>query len=117
MIGYTVIHRLLNMMLTSDSHKQAPAATPDSTLFHRLRRGLQRTQAALFTNINELFTRNSSVDQNLLDRLEEHLIMADVGVKATGRMLKALAACAKNKDGGRTGDIKQTFGDRDGIIR
>ena len=99
------------MMLTSDSNKQAPAATPDGNLFNKLRRGLQRTQAVLFTDLNDLFTRSSGVDQDLLDRLEEHLLMADVGVKATGRMLEALAARAKHKDICETGAIKQALQD------
>jgi len=97
MIGYTLIHLPLNMMLTTDSNKQAPATTPGGNLFNRLRRGLQRTQALLFTDFNELFSRGRGLDQEILDRLEEHLLMADVGVKATDHMLKALVERANHK--------------------
>jgi len=99
------------MMLTSDSNKPAPAATPGGNLFSRLRRGLQRTQVVLFSDLNDLFTRSSGVDQELLDRLEEHLLMADVGVKATDRMLEALSARAKRKDSSGAGSIKQALQD------
>jgi fused signal recognition particle receptor len=99
------------MMLTSDSNKPAPAATPGGNLFSRLRRGLQRTQAVLFSDLNDLFTRSSGVDQELLDRLEEHLLMADVGVKATDRMLEALSARAQRKDSSGAGSIKQALQD------
>ena len=99
------------MMLTSDSNNQAPAATPGGNLFGRLRRGLQRTQAVLFTDLNDLFTRSSGVDQELLDRLEEHLLMADVGVKATDRMLEALAARVGRKDNSGAGGTKQALHD------
>jgi fused signal recognition particle receptor len=99
------------MMLTSDSNKPAPAATPGGNLFSRLRRGLQRTQVVLFSDLNDLFTRSSGVDQELLDRLEEHLLMADVGVKATDRMLEALSARAQRKDSSGAGSIKQALQD------
>lgn len=100
MIGYTVIHLPLNMMLTSDSKKQPPAAASGGNLFGRLKRGLQRTHTVLFTDINDLFSSGRAVDQELLDRLEEHLLLADVGVKATGRMLDAVKARTGRKDGG-----------------
>ena len=110
-IGYTDIHRPLNMMLTSDSNKQAPAAAPGSNLFSRLRLSLQRTHTVLFTDLNDLFAGNRGIDQGLLDRLEEHLLAADVGVKATGRMLDALTARSKRKDISGSGGLKQAVQD------
>ena len=99
------------MMLTSDSNKPAPAATPGGNLFNRLRCGLQRTQTVLFADLNDLFSGSSGVGQEHLDRLEEHLLMADVGVKATGRMLEALAARVNRKDGSRSDGIKEALHD------
>ena len=111
MIGYTDIYRPLNMMLTSDSKKQATTPAPGGNMFSRLRHGLQRTHAALFTDLNDLFSGNRGGDQDLLDRLEEHLLGADVGVKATGRMLDALTVRAKHKDSSGTGGFKQAMHD------
>jgi fused signal recognition particle receptor len=99
------------MMLTTDSKKQVPAATPTGNLFNRLRRGLQRTQAVLFTDLDDLFSRGSDVDQALLDRLEEHLLMADVGIKATNHMLEALVARGKHKQSNGDDGIKQALQD------
>ena len=99
------------MMLTSDSNKPAPAATPGGNLLNRLRHGLQRTQAVLFTDLNDLFIRSRGMDQKLLDRLEEHLLMADVGVKATGRMLEALTARPQGQDRNGPDDIKEALHD------
>ena len=97
------------MMLTSDPDKQAPATSAGGNLFSRLKRGLQRTHAVLFTDINELFSGGGAMDQPLLDRLEEHLLMADVGVKTSKRMLDALTARARRKDG--NGGARQALSD------
>jgi len=99
------------MMLTSDSNKQAQATDPGGNLFSRLRHGLQRTQAVLFTDLNDLFSRGTDVGQDLLDRLEEHLLMADVGVKATERILKALVARRKHHQNSGGGGIKRALQD------
>jgi fused signal recognition particle receptor len=54
-------------------------------LFERLRRGLAKTGRVLNTDIGEMFRRK--IDDTLFEELEERLLLADVGVDATGRIM------------------------------
>ena len=75
--------------------------------FGRLRTGLQKTRQALKERLETVFTR-PRVDSETLEELEEALIMADLGVQATGKVLQEVSQRVKNKvikagDGLRTG--------------
>jgi fused signal recognition particle receptor len=54
-------------------------------LFERLRRGLAKTGQVLSTDLGELFQRR--IDDTLFEELEERLLLADVGVDATARIM------------------------------
>lgn len=58
-------------------------------LFERLKQGLLKTRKALIENAEALF-RGRKVDESLLEELEELLIMADVGPKASASITNAL---------------------------
>jgi fused signal recognition particle receptor len=75
--------------------------------FGRLRTGLQKTRQALKERLETVFTR-PRVDSETLEELEEALIMADLGVQATGKVLQEVSQRVKNRvikagDGLRTG--------------
>ncbi|MFM9816516.1 UNVERIFIED_CONTAM: signal recognition particle-docking protein FtsY [Spiribacter pallidus] len=59
---------------------------PSGGLFSRLRRGLQRTGSG----IGQLFLGRKQIDADLLEELETLLLMADVGVEATTRIIDDL---------------------------
>lgn len=58
-------------------------------LFEKLKHGLSKTRKALIENVEALF-KGRAVDEALLEDLEELLIMADVGPKATASITNAL---------------------------
>ncbi len=58
-------------------------------LFEKLKQGLSRTRKALIGNVEALF-RGRKIDEGLLEELEELLIMADVGPKASVSITEAL---------------------------
>jgi fused signal recognition particle receptor len=75
--------------------------------FGRLRAGLQKTRQALKERLETVFTR-PRVDAETLEELEEALIMADLGVQATGKVLQEVSHRVKNRaiqagDGLRSG--------------
>ena len=79
----------------------------ESGFFGRLRTGLQKTRQALQERLETVFTR-PRVDSETLEELEEALIMADLGVQATGKVLQEVSQRVKNRvikagDGLRTG--------------
>jgi fused signal recognition particle receptor len=56
----------------------------------RLKSGLAKTRAVLNTDVTELFARYPKVDDALFEELETTLITADVGVRATTRLIEDL---------------------------
>lgn len=66
--------------------KDTPPDAPERAgLFERLRRGLAKTGRVLNTDIGELFRRR--IDEALFEEIEERLLLADVGVNATARIM------------------------------
>lgn len=59
-------------------------------LFNRLKRGLSRTKGVLFTDVDKLLGGKQSLDPELLDSLEEHMLMADIGINVTTAILDEL---------------------------
>jgi fused signal recognition particle receptor len=66
-----------------DDEDEAAEAEPTEpvVLDPALQRGLDRTREGLFGRITALFRRETTIDQSALDKLEEALLTADVGVK------------------------------------
>ena len=60
------------------------------SFWERLKAGLAKTKKALFGSVNDLLKNFVKVDEDLLEELEELLIMADVGVSATGEIIDEL---------------------------
>ena len=61
-------------------------------LSERLKVGLKRTRAVLYTDVGDLWTGRRRIDADLLEELETVLLSADVGVEATRRIIDDLAA-------------------------
>ncbi len=58
--------------------------------FDKLKQGLTKTKDSLLGRVKDLFINMRSVDEDLLEELEEILITADVGVAATEEILDRL---------------------------
>ena len=71
---------------------EVPADGLDEGLFSRMRRGLSRTSDNLFQGLGNLFLGRKEIDEELFEELETRLLMADVGVEATGDIIDALTA-------------------------
>ena len=75
------------------------AENPDSNeigFFSRLRRGLSRTKENLGSGFVNLF-RGKSIDEDLFEELETQLLVSDVGVETTGKIIKDLTESADKK--------------------
>lgn len=60
-----------------------------------LDKGLEPTKSNLFSKIHRLIVGKTSVDDELLDELEEILIEADVGIKTTMKIIESIEEKAK----------------------
>ncbi len=76
-----------------------PAATePEETLLSRLRSGLSRTRSNLTGGLANLLLGRKSIDADLLEELETLLLIADVGVDATSRIIDEITEQVKRKE-------------------
>lgn len=58
--------------------------------FEKLKAGLKKTKDSVFKQVNDIFKNFVSVDEDMLEELEEVLIAADVGVDASEEIIDAL---------------------------
>ena len=66
--------------------------------FDKLKKGLNKTRENLTNKIEKLVIGYADIDDDLLDELEETLIMADVGVQTTEKLMEAVRKGIKKKE-------------------
>jgi len=74
--------------------------------FDKLKKGLNKTRENLVNKIEKLVIGYADIDEELLDELEETLIMADVGVKTTDKLMQAVRKGIKKKEINAPEDLK-----------
>lgn len=67
-------------------------------LFSKIKEGLQKTRTGVFGKINSMLNSFTKIDEELFEKLEEILIMGDVGVKTSSQICDELRDRVK-KDG------------------
>lgn len=78
---------------------------PRLSLAERFRRGLSKTGR----QFNDLFRQGIALDENLLEELETHLLMADVGVEVTESVMETLRSKIKSGTLGDAGDLQKAL--------
>ena len=66
--------------------------------YARLKRGLSRTSNQLASGIGDLFLGKKAIDDDLFEELESQLLMADLGVEATRRVIDELTQRISRKE-------------------
>lgn len=69
------------------------AAQPEATkagFFARLKQGLSKTSASIGEGMASLFLGKKAIDDDLLEEIETRLLTSDVGVEATGVIIRSL---------------------------
>lgn len=75
-----------------------PEAEPKKKgFFGRLFAGLSKTRDSIASGIGSIFTGFSSIDDEFYEELEDHLIMADIGMKATMDIMDSLKEKVKEQ--------------------
>ncbi len=77
---------------------EAPAQVPTLGWLGRIRAGLSKTRAGLAEGLGTLFLGGKRLDDTLLEELETRLLVADVGLDATRRILDGLTEKLGRKD-------------------
>ncbi len=64
-------------------------------IFNSLKKGLSKTREILLTDVNDLFSPERAIDDDLLEELEEILIMSDLGMDVTMEIMEKISRKAK----------------------
>ena len=65
--------------------------------FSRITQGLKKTREAMLQRLDEVAASFGKIDQELFDEIEEILILADVGVTTSQKVVEELKAAVKEK--------------------
>ena len=66
-------------------------------LFSRLFSGLSKTRKSIASGLSSIFSAFSSIDDEFYEELEETLIMGDIGIDATSKIIDSLRKQVKEK--------------------
>ena len=79
--------------------------------FDKLKNGLGKTKASINEKINNVFSTFRKVDEDLLEELEEALIMSDVGIETSTKIIDNLRIRAKREKIETEEDLKAALRD------
>lgn len=79
--------------------------------FDKLKQGLSKTKSSFDEKLNNVFSNFRKVDEELLDELEEALIMSDVGVETSNKIITNLRNKIKKEKIEDEQAVKQTLRD------
>jgi fused signal recognition particle receptor len=81
----------------------------------KLKEGLSKTREGLVGRVGRLVTTHASIDDDTIDRLEEILISADVGVGATGDIIETIRRRVKEERYTDAADLRRLL--KDELVR
>jgi len=73
--------------LVADREESGDDAQEESKGFFRLRLGLDKTRKGFVRNLDEIFLGERQLDEQVVNRLEEALVTADIGVQTAYKLL------------------------------
>ncbi len=79
------------------------------SFFDKLKNGLSKTKNNLDEKINEAFSTFRKVDEDLLDELEEILIMSDIGIDTSSKLINNLRKKIKLEKIKEVDDVKKAL--------
>ena len=77
--------------------------------FDKLKIGLGKTKSSLSDKMNDVFSNFRKVDEDLLEELEEILIMSDIGVETSTKIINNLRNRVKKEKLSDENDVKQAL--------
>ena len=77
--------------------------------FDKLKKGLSKTKESFDSKINNVFSAFRKVDEEFLEELEEVLIMSDMGVDTSVKIVDNLRKRIKKENIKEENDVKQAL--------
>ncbi|MDB4491075.1 signal recognition particle-docking protein FtsY [Luminiphilus sp.] len=84
--------------MPSEPVRESENAAPQIGFYARLKRGLSRTGNQLSSGLGTLFLGKKVIDDELLEELESQLLMADMGLEATQRVVTDITGRVSRKE-------------------
>jgi fused signal recognition particle receptor len=101
----TKVNEITTLATETENAKHSEPLAPkeqvtevNKNFFHRLYTGLTKTRKQIFGGITSLFTGKVTIDDELWEELENHLLLADVGIDVTKEILEELTKEIKLKE-------------------
>lgn len=88
----------------------------NDNFFNKLVKGLNKTRNSIVGGIDDVFNSFKKIDEELFEELEEALIMADIGVKTSLKLIEELKEIAKNKNIKEVDELKELLIDKIKVI-
>jgi len=82
----------------SPPEQDAAEESPEKKSFFRLRTGLSKTRTSLVGRLDELFFGKKQVDEQIVERLEEILVTADIGITTAYELLDSVTTRIKRRE-------------------
>ena len=89
------------LAVTTEAAATPPVVTDEQAqagFFSRLKRGLNRTSSSFSSGMGTIFLGKKEIDDELLEDLETQLLVADVGMEATRKIMDSLASQVSRKE-------------------
>jgi fused signal recognition particle receptor len=80
-----------------------------ANFFDKLKSGLSKTQSNIFGGIGDLLQGKKNIDAAFLDDLEERLLVADLGIHATTKIIDVLHSSIKRNEISNQAQLRQTL--------
>jgi fused signal recognition particle receptor len=90
-----------------DVKENSVSTAQSNGFFSRLKQGKSKTRDILTTDIEDLFSGKSGVDDDMLEELEELLITSDMGVSTTMDLMQKIEKKASKISGPK--ELQQTI--------
>ena len=78
----------------------------DKNLFNRIKGGLKKTRDNISSKLGDVMSSFKKVDEDFLEELEETLILCDIGVHTSARIMEGLRKLIKEKKITETSEVK-----------
>ncbi|KHO62575.1 cell division protein FtsY [Thermoanaerobacter sp. YS13] len=89
------------------SKKESETAEEKKGFFQKIKEGLLKTRENLTSKIDSIVTIGRKIDEELLEELEEILILADIGISTTSKIIEGIRQKAKERKNYDASQIKE----------
>ncbi len=97
---------MFSIFSKKDGRKERPEGLESGSLLDRLKQSISKTRAQITTKVEDLISGEKKIDPDLLTKLENALLSADLGPRTTNQILEAVRQKLERHALGSAADLK-----------